>query len=191
MYFKKMSGKLCYLSPIDVNDAEQFTAWLNDMDVTKNLPFYSAVVNSHTEKSILEKISQDHVYSIIDNAANELIGNCGYKSIDHVNQNGEIGIFIGSKKHWSKGYGTEALSLLLDYGFKALNLHNIFLKLYSCNDRALACYKKIGFKLIGIQREAMLRDRKRHDYIFMDILPDDFYGKLDTSIIDAINITKG
>jgi len=65
----------------------------------------------------------------------------------------------------------------LDYGFKALNLHNVFLKVYSFNERAVKSYEKIGFKIIGRNREALLRDKERHDIILMDILYNDFYKK--------------
>jgi RimJ/RimL family protein N-acetyltransferase len=97
--------------------------------------------------------------------------------LDYLNQTGEIGIFIGNKKCWNNGYGAEALTLLMNYGFKALNLHNIFLKVYSFNERAIKCYKKIGFKIIGKRREALLRGQDRHDIIHMDILPDEFYKR--------------
>jgi RimJ/RimL family protein N-acetyltransferase len=116
--------------------------------------------------------------SIIDIDNNELIGNCGYSDIDLLNQTAEVGIFIGNKKYWNKGYGTEALSLLLDYGFKALNLHNIFIRVYSFNERARKSYEKTGFKVIGKKREALLRGNERHDIIFMDILYNEFYGKV-------------
>jgi len=173
-YFRKMTGKLCYLSPIDVNDAEKFTEWLNDLEVTQHLMLYPHIINTENEKGFLEKLSKEHNYSIIDIDTNELIGNCGYAKIDHINQTAEIGIFIGNKKYWNRGYGTEALSLLLDYGFKALNFHNVFLRVYSFNERAKKCYGKIGFKAIGKNREALLRDGKRHDIILMDILRDEF-----------------
>jgi len=58
----------------------------------------------------------------------------------------------------------------LDYGFKALNLHNIQLKTYSFNKRAIKCYEKVGFKMVGSRREALLRNGERHDIIVMDIL---------------------
>jgi RimJ/RimL family protein N-acetyltransferase len=177
MYFKKMLGKKCYLSPIDVNDAEKFTEWLNDLEVTKYLLIYPHIISLENEKGFLEKLSKEHTYSIIDNGTNELIGNCGFVDIDHLNQTAEVGIFIGDKKYWNKGYGTEALSLLLDYGFKALNLHNIFLCVYSFNERAIKAYKKIGFKIIGKRREALLRGKERHDKIYMDILCKEFYDK--------------
>jgi RimJ/RimL family protein N-acetyltransferase len=172
-----MIGKKCYLSPIDINDAEKFTEWLNDLEVVQNLTMYNSIINKDTEKSILENISKFHNYSIIDLENDSLIGNCGYVGIDNLNQAGEVGIFIGDKNYWNKGYGTEALTLLLDYGFMALNLHNVFLKVYGYNKRAIKSYEKVGFKIIGIKREALLRNLERHDEVYMDILVNEFYGK--------------
>ena len=175
MYFKKLVGKKSYLSPIDINDAEKFTEWLNDLEVTNNLTMYSGVINTEMEKAFLENLSKTHTYSIIDIENDQLIGNCGYMNIDNINQTADVGIFIGDKNYWNKGYGTEAFSLLLDYGFKALNLHNIFLKVYSYNKRAIKSYEKIGFKVIGVRRGALYRNLERHDEIFMDLLAKDFY----------------
>jgi RimJ/RimL family protein N-acetyltransferase len=170
-----MIGSKCYLSPVNSDDAEKFTEWLNDLEVIINLTFYNRIINTENEKTFLEKLSQEHNYTIIDNITNELIGNCGYVHLDHLNQTGEIGIFIGNKNFWNRGYGTEALTLLLDYGFKALNLHNIGLTVLSFNKRAIKSYEKVGFKIIGKKREAILRGGERHDLIFMDILHNEFY----------------
>jgi RimJ/RimL family protein N-acetyltransferase len=65
----------------------------------------------------------------------------------------------------------------MDYGFKALNLHNISLSVFSFNERAIKSYEKIGFKRIGVKREALYRNMKRHDIIFMDLLVNEFYEK--------------
>jgi RimJ/RimL family protein N-acetyltransferase len=177
VYFKKMIGKKCYLSPMDINDAEKYTAWLNDLEVTVNLTQYGRVINAESEKTYLEKLSKEHNYSIIDIESNELIGSCGFIHLDHLNQAAEAGIFIGNKNYWNKGIGTEAFTLLLDYGFKALNLHNISLWVYSFNERAIKSYEKVGFKVIGRRREALLRNMERYDMVFMDILADEFYEK--------------
>ena len=175
MYFKKMIGPKCYLSPIDENDAEKFTEWLNDLEVTQYLPgLYSGVINVRKEKELLEKISKEHNYSIIDLNTDELLGNCGFHYVDHINQTCEVGIFIGNKNFWNKGYGTEALSLLLDYGFNALNFHNISLRVVSYNERAIRSYEKLGFKIIGRKRESVSKDKERHDMILMDILNQEF-----------------
>ena len=177
MYFKKLVGEKCYLSPIDVNDAEKFTEWLNDLEITKNLLLCHGILNLEKEKEILNDLSTEHNYSIINLETNELIGNCGFFDIDNLNQTAEIGIFIGNRQFWNKGYGTEAFSLLIDYGFKALNLHNIMLRVYDFNKNAIRCYKKIGFKIIGARREALQRDLRKHDTIYMDIMKNDFYEK--------------
>jgi RimJ/RimL family protein N-acetyltransferase len=163
------------LSPIDPNDAAQFTEWLNDMEVLVNLQLYNGVISLEEERAALTELSKAHHYSIIDNETNALLGNCGFLDIDHVNQTAEAGIFIGNKNFWNKGYGTEALTLLLDYGFKALNFHNVLLRVYEYNQRAMRVYEKVGFKKIGIRREGLYRNLERHNIIFMDIVPQDFF----------------
>ena len=175
MYYKKLVGNKCYLSPIDINDAEKFTAWLNDMELLQNIQLYSSVVSLESEKILLNDLSKNHNYSIVDIEKEQLLGNCGFFDIDHVNRTAETGIFIGNKDNRDNGYGTEALSLLIDYGFKALNLNNIMLKVYEFNKRAIRCYEKIGFRPMGKRRKALFRNLEQHDIIFMDILPNEFY----------------
>lgn len=97
-----MAGKKCYLSPIDSNDAEKFTEWLNDLEILVNLQLYNGIINVENEKTFLNNLSKDHNYSIIDLEKNELIGNCGFIDIDHLNQTADVGIFIGNKNYWNK-----------------------------------------------------------------------------------------
>ncbi len=173
-YFKKLSGKKCYLSPINQDDYEQYTEWLNDLEVTKYLSLSSVNITIESERNALETLSKEHNYAIIDLTSNKLIGNVGLMDINNINKTAEIGIFIGDKEFQNQGYGTEAIKLLLDYSFNLLNLNNILLKVYSFNHRALRCYEKCGFKIIGKRRKAQYFAGKYHDIIFMDILSDEF-----------------
>ena len=175
MYFKKLVGKNCYLSPMDVNDAEVFTEWLNDLEVTVNLNIFNSVMNIETEKDFLTKLSKEHNYAIVDLKTDKLLGSCGFVELDHLNRTAETGIFIGNKNYWNKGYGTESLQLLLDYGFNALNLNSVMLRVFSFNERAIKMYRKTGFKVMGKRREALQRGGKSFDIIYMDILKKDFY----------------
>ena len=177
MYFKKLVGKKCYLSPMDISDAEIYTEWLNDLEVTANLSMYNSVINIEAEKEFLIKLSKEHNYSIIDIETKKLIGTCGFIELDHLNQTTEAGIFIGNRSYWNKGYGTESFKLLLDYGFKALNLFSVMLRVYAFNERAIRMYEKLGFEVIGKRREALRRGNKTYDVIYMDILRKEFYGK--------------
>jgi len=147
------------------------------MEILVNLQLYGGAISLENERAFLSDLSKDHNYSIIDLETEELIGNCGFLDIDHINQTSEVGIFIGNKKYWNKGYGTEALSLLVDYGFKALNFHNIMLKVYEYNKSAIKCYEKIGFKQIGKRREALHRNLEKHNIIYMDLLQNEYYQK--------------
>ena len=174
-YFKKLVGQKCYLSPVNPDDVEIFTAWLNDLEVTRNLNLGTQNVTLVTEKAALERLAKDgHVYSIIDVETDALIGNVGLTGIDHVNGLCGIGIFIGDKEYWGRGYGAEAMRLLLGYAFDYLNMNNIMLNVYEFNERAYACYIRVGFKEIGRRRKAICREGRFHDHIFMDILAEEF-----------------
>ena len=174
-YFKKLVGQKCYLSPVNPDDVEIFTAWLNDLEVTRNLNLGAQNVTLVTEKAALERLAQDqHVYGIVDLETDTLIGDLGLLDIDHINRCCGIGIFIGNKEYWGKGYGAEAMRLLLGYAFDYLNMNNIMLTVYEFNERAYACYKKVGFKDIGRRRKAIYREGRFHDDIIMDILAEEF-----------------
>ena len=176
MRIKKLIGKKCSLSPIDVNDYVHYAEWLNNEEVSRYLTVASKVISLEAEKEMLAELAKTHTYGIIENKTEKLIGNISLMNIDNVQQTAELGIFIGEQSCWNKGYGTEAVSLLIDYGFRVLNLHNIMLRVYAYNERALTCYEKIGFKKIGERRSCICYDRKRYNEILMDILAQDFYG---------------
>ncbi len=173
-YFQKMVGQNIYLSPINLEDLEIYTNWLNNKLVAENTGFYGKNFTLESEKAILERLSQGHTYAIIAKEGNQLLGNAGLESVDNINRTAEIGIFIGEEAKRSKGYGSEALKLLLEYGFKTLNLNNIMLKLNATNERALKCYEKMGFQLIGHRTAARYIDGKYIDMIYMEILKKDW-----------------
>lgn len=173
--FKKIVGKLCYLSPLTPDDAPLYTGWLNDLEVGINLATVM-VMTEDSEREWVEGASKsgEHVFGIIDNETDMLIGNCGLMNVDPVNRTAEFGIFIGDKRYWGRGFGTEATRLILDYGFNILNLNNIKLNVYSYNERAAHVYRKVGFKEIGRRRESKLVNGTFYDEIMMDILADEF-----------------
>ncbi len=172
-YYKKLVGKKCYLSPISIEDVGQYTEWLNDLEVTKTLSIFSMNISYNSEIEILERVSKEHNYAIIDLENDKLIGNVGLTDINHLHRTAEIGIFIGDKSYWNKGYGGEAMKLLLKYSFSYLNLRNVMLRVFAYNERAVRCYEKIGFKVIGKRRSSIQFDMKEHELILMDILNDE------------------
>ena len=174
-YLKKLLGDRIYLSPRNVEDVEKFAEWINDFEVTDYIGMSGQIMSLEGErKYLLENSNPEAIFSIITINEDKLIGSVGLESIDYINRTATLGIFIGDKEYLSKGYGTEAIRLLLDYGFNYMNLHNIKLNLLSVNERALKCYKKCGFKETGRIRENRFINGKYYDTIAMDILEDEF-----------------
>lgn len=144
---------------------------------TRKLTGLKKVYNKEFLSEYLSKISNDEsriFLVIVDKASNELIGDIELNYIDLLNRSSFIRIQISNNNYLSKGYGTEAMKLLLDYGFGVYNLHRIELEVYSYNHRAIQAYKKLGFKEEGIKRESIYYNHEYHDTIIMGILRNEF-----------------
>jgi len=174
---KKFIGKKVFLSPVQDEDTECFTKYMNDMEVTDYTGTTHHVYNFTGEKNWIANIysnENNKTFSICRVEDEKLIGNLSLMGIDYINRTAELGILIGEEDSRSKGYGEEAINLLLDYGFNYLNLHSIFLKANSINKRAIRCYEKVGFKLFGTKREDKYINGKYYDTIYMDLLKKEY-----------------
>ena len=129
------------------------------------------MVNPLGEKEYLEDASKnDCKFSIIKKENDELMGSIALDIVDYKNGNASLGIFIGEENNFSKGYGSEAIKLLINYAFNELRLHNIMLTVLDGNERAIKCYKKCGFTEFGRRHEALFRNGKYIDLIYMEII---------------------
>lgn len=176
-YFKKLVGEHIYLSPRSIEDAEKFTEWMNDFQVTDYTGRSGQLVSLESEKNYLEKhIEKEATFSIIEKETNKLIGTVGIERISHIHRTGVLGIFIGDKESRNKGYGTETVNMILEYGFQYLNLNSIKLSVMEFNPRAIRCYEKCGFKEYGRRRKCRFINGKYYDSVEMDILAEEFQG---------------
>lgn len=180
-YYKKLIGNRIYLSPKGASEEEiqKFTEWMNDFEVTDYTGRSGQIVTLIGEKEYLEnsaRESKNRNFNIIELNENKLIGTLGLEHINWIERSAVLGIFIGDKEFRNNGYGVEAINLLLEYGFKYLNLHSIRLSLLSINERAHKCYKKCGFKDTGCSREEIFINGKYYDKLYMDILENEFEG---------------
>lgn len=97
-----------------------------------------------------------------------LIGHAALFGIDK-NASATLGIVLGPP-YWSAGHGTDALEVLVRYGFSELGLHRIGLEVFAFNTRAIATYRRIGFAEEGRRREVLLHAGTRHDTVLMGLL---------------------
>ena len=180
-YFKKLIGERIYLSPKGTSEEEiqKFTEWMNDFQITDYTGRSGQIMTLNKEKEWLENSAQNtdnRNFDIIEIKNDKLIGTIGLERFNWINRSAVLGIFIGDENFRNNGFGTEAINLLLEYGFKYLNLHSIKLSLLSVNERAHKCYLKCGFKDTGISREQYFIDGKYYDKLYMDILESEFNG---------------
>ena len=177
-YYKKFIGDRLYLSPMNPNNVEKYVEWISNPIVSDGMGNTSNILTEAVDKEFIETALKngDKCFAIILLENDELIGNCSIYVKSSNDGVAELGIFIGDEKFRNNGYGQEALNLLLDYGFNYLNLNSVYLNVFSFNDVAINCYKKIGFKEAGRLRENYFLNGKYYDVVYMDILKREFNG---------------
>src|SRR3990172_7921081 len=177
-------GQRIRLRHVEREDLPRFVAWLNDPEVRHGLAM-SLPLSQVEEEQWFEKVlkregdEQPLVIEAKDQDGWTMIGNSGFFNIDWRNRGAELGIVIGDKAYWNKGYGTEAMRLLLHHGFTTLNLHRICLRVYEENMRAIRAYEKAGFVHEGRMRQAEFRDDKYLDVLLMSVLRPEWQEKLE------------
>lgn len=176
-YFKKLLGDNIYLSPRNTEDVEKYVEWINDFQVTDYTGKSASLTTIESENKYLqEHINDEASFGIVRLKDDKLLGSVSLENINHINRSAILGIFIGEKEGRDRGIGTEAINLILEYGFNYLNLNSIKLDVMEFNSRAIACYKKCGFKEMGRRRQCNYINGKYYDTIHMDILKEEFAG---------------
>jgi len=177
-YFEKISGKRLFLSPIHPDDASAYSKWWNDPAVAVGFGMYHRMVSlPRTRKQTEGPPDDDHEFSIVLREDERLIGYICLLEPNHIDGKASLSICVGEEADRGKGYGDEAMRLILGYAFNTLHLHNIQLHLNADNERALACYKKVGFKELGRRRESKFHSGHYVDEIYMDILDREFFAQ--------------
>ncbi|MCI0711440.1 MAG: GNAT family N-acetyltransferase [Chloroflexi bacterium] len=154
------SGKLVRLSAPQPDDYEAFARWSHNpeylrlMDADPAKP-HSARSFEEWERSITGP--NTYLFRIRLQEDNTLIGFVAL-DVNWPNQNAFLAIGIGEPAVWGKGYGSEAMTLILDYAFNELSLHRVGLNVIATNTRAIVLYEKMGFVYEGAQREWGIRD---------------------------------
>jgi RimJ/RimL family protein N-acetyltransferase len=168
-------GERVRLRATERDDVKKFYDWVNDPDVTRYLSLYlpMSTVDEENWFDAMTKRDQNEKTLVIEvRNGNEwkTIGNCGVFGIDYVSRFGELGIMLGEKDEWNKGYGTEVMLLLVRHCFDTLNFNRVYLRVYAENLRAKRSYEKSGFVEEGRLRESVYKQGKYDDVIIMSIL---------------------
>lgn len=159
-------------------DIDLYHQWRNDIEVMQSTAPLLDVYNiKETEEFVTNVILGSHFsksYIIVEKKSDKPIGVTSLINLDYKNRNAECIIDIGDKEAWGKGFGAEAMNLLLDFGFLEMNLHRISLRVFSFNSRAIKLYEKLGFQWEGTLRESIFRGGQWHDILQMSILKNEY-----------------
>ena len=155
------------LRPKSMADARHDYRWQKDAELmafSGNEPlresFLEYLVKNMAPSGATETME---VFAIRTIQENDHIGNCALYNIDRTVGEAQLGIAIGERDYWSKGYGREAVALLVNYAFDVLGLAKLCLKTLDDNTRARKCFEKCGFRPCG----TLLHDG--HCYVLMEL----------------------
>lgn len=171
---KVLRGRLTFLRPAEREDIPLLVRWINDERTVVHLAARAPIGQALEERwfeRMVEAQGRDHWYFISCLLDNERpVGNVGLFDVDLTNGNAGIGIAIGDPDDQGRGLGTDALEVVLDFGFGELRLERMWLDVYDGNTRAIRSYEKAGFALEGRLRHAVYRRKRYQDVLRMAIL---------------------
>lgn len=155
--------------------AEAFQRWAQDMDYYIPLDsdpprLWSLNKYKSWYEKELEKPSDSFFFSIHALADDRLIGFLALFGLEWAHGDSLFAIGIGEPDYREKGYGSDALRVLVRYVFQELNLRRLGLLVFGFNERAIRAYEKVGFMREGIIRQASRREGKRWDWYMMGML---------------------
>ena len=175
-------GERVRLRAIEHDDVKYFFEWVNDPEVTRGLAMYLPMSLTDEENwfnSLAKRDPKEKPLTIEIRKGKKwkLIGNCGVVDFDAVNSSAELGILIGDKSEWNKGYGAEVMTLLVRHCIETLNLNRVSLRVYTDNIRAVRSYEKAGFVLEGRLREGVYKFGKYEDVLIMSVLRSEWMSR--------------
>lgn len=177
-----LEGALVRLRPPDLADAEHGRRWIGDPEVMRLLGGAAYQFSLPAEQEFLRsKLTADWEHGVflaietLDERRH--IGNIELRSLHAESRRGEIGVVIGERDFWSRGYGEDAMRLICRFGFEDLDLHRIELTVGAGNPRARRCYEKVGFRAEGAKREHRYIAGRYHDTLIMGLLRREFEAR--------------
>lgn len=170
-FYPFLLGERIYLRevrPSDVNDT--YYRWMNDPEITQYLEsrFYPNSTEALQEYVKDFQGNKDNIFFAIVLKENHMhIGNIKIGPINWFHRLADIGVMLGEKDSWGKGYASEAISLLSEHAFRTLNLHKLTAGCYKPNEGSLRAFEKAGFETEGVRKEHCFFNGKYVDAVLL------------------------
>jgi RimJ/RimL family protein N-acetyltransferase len=172
-------GKKIRLRSFELSDLENIMEDWNTINLRRELG--PVVPHSRKEREDWIRGTWDdrrtgraYAFAMDDIKTGEFLGHCILSSVRPINRTAKVSIAIYKEKNRGKGYGTDAMRVLLQFGFDYLNLHRIGLNVFDTNPQAIRVYEKVGFTKVGVMRHTDFVEGKYVNDVAMDILEDEW-----------------
>jgi len=175
-----LRGELVWLRPLEKEDL--FEASIEDDQLAHFAGFRRSFARHETERWLQEMASSgEHAtqlqFAICLLGSTAAIGNCGFREIDRLHGSAELSISVTDRADWGKGFGTDAVRILEDFGFGEMRLERIWLRTFDYNERAVRSYEKAGFAREVLLRHDRFHRGAHHDVHLMAIIRDDWLAQ--------------
>lgn len=172
-----IQGSRVYLRGLEREDFRSMSEWVNDADVTRLL--FMGLFPANLEALIAQwerdrSNPEEVTFAVCDKDSNRFVGTTGLYRIHWVMRTGEFRVFLGDKRAWNRGLGTECAKLMVVYGFEKLNLHKVWLGVNADNVGGVKAYQKAGFVHEGVLRQEQYRNFRYYDAIRMSLLRSEY-----------------
>jgi len=152
--------------------------WINDPEVTRYLTAGQWPMSKEMEAEWVRRRATTNDPAdkalVIETLDGTYLGGIGFHRIDYVSGTAEAGIVIGRKDYWGKGFGTDAMRVLLKHGFENLRLRKVMLTVYGSNVRGQKSYAKAGFREVGRLKAHVLKQGRFEDMVYMEVFKEEF-----------------
>lgn len=173
------TGERVRLRRVEKEDLPRYMEWLNDPEVRRGLMVFlplSSVEEDEWFETMMKSPPEEKPFAVDARTPEgwRHIGSVGLHDYRPIPRHAEIGIVIGDKTYWDKGYGTEIMGLIIKVAFEVFNLNRVHLRVYGNNPRARHVYEKIGFKHEGTLRQHVYREGQYYDEHMMGLLREEW-----------------
>jgi ribosomal-protein-alanine N-acetyltransferase len=173
-FYPFLESERIYLREVRLTDVDDtYYRWMNDQEVTRYLEsrFYPNSLEMLKEYVAGKMGDRENVFLAIVLKENDRhIGNIKLGPINWIHRFGELGILIGEKDSWGRGYAAEAISLVVKYAFEELNLNKVTAGCYGLNQGSLKAFQKAGFVIEGVRKRHFHCGGKYVDAVLLGIL---------------------
>jgi RimJ/RimL family protein N-acetyltransferase len=178
-----LSGPRLHLRELRPADAGgRYLAWVNDPEVTRHLEIRAFPKTAAALSAVIAAPHQDRdrlSLAIVLDSGRRHIGNIHVGPIDWIHRHADVRILIGENDAWAKGYATEAIRLVVDHAFRALNLHRLTASCYSVHEPSVAAFERAGFVREGIRRDHFRAQGRYVDAVMLGIARPPVSGRAD------------